>query len=212
MVYHINCAENFLLQLVLCHKYMRVVLREISQPEEPGKHPAKLVAMDLPEFGQAHRKIAVTAGGILENQYSASTVHGLDPEINVIYLCPEHVFPVVIPVSAYLPEDFVHNKRREYFLVAALHVLLSPEFYQLIPDNHALRMEERHARSLFLQAVQVEQVSQNSVVVRGQVFLLLLLLHLDFNNAFFLFLGLFPGLAVADFTRELGQRVALAVQ
>src|SRR3989338_5058001 len=125
--------------------------------------------MDLAKLGKFQRQIAVAARPAVEHRYRARTVHGLDCKFNVVDGCEEHVLLVMVPVARCLPERLVHYQRRIDFQIAALCVLCAPERHELVPDYHAFGVEERHARGHVMEAVKVQLLAKQAMIVLAKL-------------------------------------------
>ena len=120
--------------------------------------------MDQAEFSHAHREVAVTVDIALIDQDAAWAVHRFDGIRLIIDGCKIHIVAVMIPVTGLFPEMTVEDHRRHDFIVIGFVMEFMPEFEQVVAQDHSLGMEEREARTFFMETEQVELFTQFAVV------------------------------------------------
>ncbi len=76
----------------------------------------------------------------------------------------------MIPMPGTDPKITVQNHGSTDFLITSPGMLLPPEIFQLIPQNHAFRMEKRETRTLFLNAEQIQFLANLSVIALSGFF------------------------------------------
>jgi hypothetical protein len=157
---------------------VRVVLGETAHPGETREGAALLIAVDGAELGEAQRQLAIAAGAGAEDEVVERAVHGL--QVVVLALLDhvalvvdhlvevhgrEHAVLVPVEVLAGLEEGALGDVRAVDDVVAVLQQLAAHERLDLVPDDAALGVEHREARSdLVGEAEQVELDAQFAVV------------------------------------------------
>ena len=99
-------------QLFRNAEQMRIVLREAAHPHQAVEHPGALVPVHCPELGIAQRKVPVAAQPRLVDHNMEWTVHRFELIIHPLHLHGrKHVFPVVLGMTAGLPEIQTRDMR-----------------------------------------------------------------------------------------------------
>ena len=76
----VEAGEDLVVDLLSRAEDVRVVLREMANPQEPVERPARLVAMEGRGLCVADGQIPVTADVAPEQKHVPGAVHGLQPE------------------------------------------------------------------------------------------------------------------------------------
>ncbi len=143
---------------------MRVVLRELPHPHEPGQGARALVAVQPSHIREAERQVAIRAQGVTIDQGRLGAVHRLEAEDLLLGLHQEHVLAVVIPVTRFFPELLVDEDRRRDLLIAARVEDLADEALQLAHERPAVREPEGRAGRDVMKGVEVELAPELPVV------------------------------------------------
>ena len=122
------------------------------------------MAVNKTELAETQRQVAVAVYMCLVDKHTARAVHRLYRVILTVNLSEVHIFLVMIPMSGSFPQLAVHNHRSLDFLIAVTAVNLTPVVYKLVSDNHSVRVEEREAGTLFVQAEKIQLLAKLSVV------------------------------------------------
>ena len=164
LVEEVHDAGDFFFHLARQHEDMGVVLSEAADAEQAVEGTVEFMAMDQAEFSHAHREVAVTVDIALIDQDAAWAVHRFDGVRLIIDGCKIHIVAVMIPVTGLFPEMTVEDHRRHDFIVIGFVMEFMPEFEQVVAQDHSLGMEEREARTFFMETEQVELFTQFAVV------------------------------------------------
>src|SRR6266850_2678961 len=152
------------LDLLLCAKYVTVVLGEGADAHDAVQSARGFVARAHAELAVAQRQLAITAQALVVNQHVAGAVHRLDRVVALLRLGGEHVLPVILPVPRFLPQAAVENLRAAYFEIAVVLIDAPQVLLDLLPERPALRMPEHHARGFLLKMEKIQLRAQPPVV------------------------------------------------
>ena len=164
LLIHRHTLDDFILHLFLRHENVRIILREATYTEKAMERALQLMAMNKAEFADTHRQISVRTLLRLEEQDSAGAVHRFDRIVFVIDLGEVHIFLVMIPVTRLQPQLLRQDDRRHDLHIAEFLEELTLIVHQFISEDHALRVEEREARALFMEGEQIELLAELSVI------------------------------------------------
>ena len=164
LVKEVNGVLDLALNLVRGHKEMRVILREVADAEKSVQRTRELMAMHEPEFREAQRQIAVAVQLRAVDEHTAGAVHRLDRIVFLVDLGGIHILTVVEPMSRGLPQLAAEDHGCADLLIAVAAMHLAPVFQQLIAQDHAVRVEEREARPLLMDAEEVKLPAELAMV------------------------------------------------
>ena len=169
-IHQLQDPQDFSLDLFGGHEDVGVVLVKGPHPEQSVEHAAQFVAVHQAHFGGPDGQVAI--GGVLaaEEQHAARAVHGLDGVVGLVDDRGVHVFAVVFPVAAALPQLALEHDGRFGLHVAGGAVLVAPVVHQGVPHGHALGMKKGHARRLVVEAEQVQGRADAPVVALARLF------------------------------------------
>ena len=124
---------------------MRVVLRDVLDPQQAVQRAARLVAVQRRGLGEAHWQVTVAPQLAAEEEHVPRAVHRLErhPLLALVLLDEEHVVGVVVVVARSDVRLDVVEERRLDLEVAAPGVLPLAQGFQRVPDHHPLRVPER---------------------------------------------------------------------
>ncbi len=122
------------------------------------------MAVHQADLGRPQRQVPVGVRLAVVEQHAARAVHGLDGVLRLVDRGGVHVLAVVGPVPRALPERAVEDDRGLGLDVPGRAVLHAPVVEQRVPDDHALGVEEGHARRLVVEAEEVERLADFAVV------------------------------------------------
>ena len=162
---------------------MRIILREVADAEEPVQSTRKLVTMDESQLCQTQRQVTVAVQLGTIDEHAAGAVHRLDCIVLFVDLRGIHILAIVKPMPRGLPELTAENHRRADLLITVAAMYLAPIVEQCVAQCHSVRMEEREARPLLMQAEEIQFSAEFSVVA-----LCRLLQHVQVGIEFFLLL------------------------
>jgi hypothetical protein len=131
---------------------MGIVLVKGPDPEQAVEHAGQLVAVHQPDLRGADGQFPVGVRPGAVKQHAAGAVHGFDGIGLFIHLGGVHVFPVVLPVAAFLPQGALENNGGLGFHVTGFPVGIAPEIQQRVPDIHALGVKKGHARRIVMES------------------------------------------------------------
>ena len=171
------------LDLIGCHKEMRIILREVADAEKPVQSTRKLMTMDESQLCKAQRQITVAVQLGTIDEHAAGAVHRLDCIVLFVDLRGIHILAIVEPMPRGLPELTAENHRRADLLIPVAAMYLAPIVEQCVAQCHAVRMEEREARPLLVQAEEIQLSAEFPMVA-----LCRLLQHVQVGIKFFLLL------------------------
>ena len=163
----VQAADHLVLDLLLRAEDVGVVLRDVPHAQEPVQRAARLVAVHQPHLRVADRQVAVGAARVLVELDVRRAVHGLQAHGPLLDLREVHVVAVLLPVARLLPQLDVVEDRRLDLAVAAREVLRAPQLREAVPDDHPVRLPERHARRQLGEHEQVQLAPQLAVVARA---------------------------------------------
>jgi len=86
----------------------------------------QLMSMHQAQLAAANRQLSIGVRLISVNQHTARAVHGFYGIVHLINLGEVHVFFVMIPVTAGLPQLTVQNHRSHDFRVAITFMNFTP--------------------------------------------------------------------------------------
>ncbi len=112
LVKQLHDVLDLVFELVGGHEDVGVVLGEAADAEHAVQRAAQLMAVHQAQLAVAQGQVAVGVGLHLVDQNAAGAVHGLDGEILPVNDGGVHIFLVVIPVAAAVPELLVEDDRR----------------------------------------------------------------------------------------------------
>ncbi len=98
----VEAAEDLVLDLVVRTEDMAVVLRDMPNSQQAVQGAGRLVAMERPRLGEAHRELAIAAAAGVVDETVPRAVHRLQPEevlVPRLLLDEEHVVPELLPVT-----------------------------------------------------------------------------------------------------------------
>ena len=75
-----------------------------------------------------------------------------------------HVFPVVVPMTASLPESTVQHQGCFGFYISRRPVFIAPVGKKRIPDFHPFWMKKRHPGGLIVEAEQIQRFTQLAMI------------------------------------------------
>ena len=183
LVEEVNRMLDLALDLIGGHKEMRIILREVADAEEPVQSTRKLVTMDESQLCQTQRQVTVAVQLGTIDEHAAGAVHRLDCIVLFVDLRGIHILAIVEPMPRGLPELTAENHRRADLLIPVVAMYLAPIVEQCVAQCHSVRMEEREARPLLMQAEEIQFSAEFSVVA-----LCRLLQHVQVGIKFFLLL------------------------
>ena len=183
LVEEVDRVLDLTLDLIGGHKEMRIILREVADAEEPVQSTRKLVTMDESQLCQTQRQVTVAVQLRTIDEHAAGAVHRLDCIVLFVDLRGIHILAIVEPMPRGLPELTAEDHRRADLLIAVAAMYLAPIVEQCVAQCHAVRMEEREARPLLMQAEEIQFSAEFSVVA-----LCRLLQHVKVGIKFFLLL------------------------
>ena len=143
---------------------MGVVLGKATYPHQAVQGAGKLMAVHQAQFSQAFRQIPVGIDLPLIGEDGAGAVHGLDGIVHVVDLGEVHVVLVVIPVAGADPQIPVEDHGGTDLLIAPSLVLLPPEGFQLVAQDHAVGVEEGEPRTFVMDIEQIQLPAQLPVI------------------------------------------------
>ena len=176
----VHNAGNLVLDLVGRHKQVRVVLAEMPSAFDALQRTAGLEAEIVRHFADPDRQIPVGVQPVGINHHVVRAVHGAQYKAFAFHFHRrEHVFLVMIPVSAGPVKIHRADAGRHHVLIAQHPFLFLDIVFQFHPDRVALRKE--HGQSLADQVVRHEQLHflANLPVIPGFGFLHLALVFLQ---------------------------------
>ena len=141
-----------------------IVLGELPDAEKPVHDAAGFVPMHEAKLGNPHGELAVRVLPGLIDQAAAGTIHRLYRVVGVVEPGEVHVFFVVVPVAAPVPQLLVENDGRANLLVPISIVNAPPEVHDGVPDNHPFGMNERKAGTGLVETKQVQLPAEDAVV------------------------------------------------
>ena len=101
------------------------------------------------EVGHPYWELFVGMSLILVNQAVARAIHRLEAHclhsIAILVLHQEQVFLVVLVVTGDLPQVYVGQIWRDYFLITSFLILIPHKIHQRVVDFGPIRQEERAA-------------------------------------------------------------------
>ncbi len=162
LLVHSHTFDDFFLHLVLGHENVSIVLGEATYTEEAMEGAFQFVAVYQAEFADAHGEISVRTLLGLVVQDSAGAVHRFDCIVFFIDLGEVHIFFVVIPMAGLEPQFLGQNHRGHDFYIAEFFEEFSFVFHQLVAQVHALRVEEREARTFFMEGEEIQRFSASA--------------------------------------------------
>ena len=183
LVEEVNRVLDLTLDLIGGHKEMRIILREVADAEKPVQSTRKLMTMDEAQLGKTQRQITVAVQLGTIDEHAAGAVHRLDCIVLFVDLRGIHILAIVEPMPRGLPELTAENHRRADLLIAVAAMYLAPIVEQCVAQCHAVRMEEREARPLLVQAEEIQFSAEFPMVA-----LCRLLQHVQVGIEFFLLL------------------------
>ena len=183
LVEEVNRVLDLTLDLIGGHKEMRIILREVADTEKPVQSTRKFMTMDEAQLGKTQRQIAVAVQLRTIDEHAAGAVHRLDCIVLFVDLRGIHILAIVEPMPRGLPELTAEDHRRADLLIAVAAMYLAPIVEQCVAQCHSVRMEEREARPLLVQAEEIQFSAEFSVVA-----LCRLLQHVQVGIEFFLLL------------------------
>ena len=164
LAHQLQQRRDLVLELVEAAVDVGVVLRELTDAEEPRQRARPLVAVQPAHVGEAQGQVAVRAERMTVDERGLRAVHRLEAEGLRFRLHEEHVLAEVLPVARLLPEPLVDEDRRRDLLVATRVQHLAHEPLQLAHERPAVRQPHRRARRHIVEDVEVELAAELPVV------------------------------------------------
>ena len=161
---HADDVRDLLLDLLLGHKEVGIVLRELAHAEQAVEGAREFVAVQDLAFGYAQRKVAIAVLARLEEEHRVGAVHRLDAEDLALRLHLEHVLVVVLPVAGSLVERLVVDDGVADLDVALCGVDVAPEVAEAAVDLPAARVPEDGAGRLLMEGEEVKLFAELAVV------------------------------------------------
>ena len=86
--------------MILGAEDVPVILLERAHPHDAVQRARRLVAVILPELGQAQRQVAIAPRALAEHHHRAGTVHRLERQrfLVLVDADQEHMGAVIVPV------------------------------------------------------------------------------------------------------------------
>ncbi len=164
IVHQINDTDDLIPDLLRKHKDMSIILGKATNPHQAMEGTGQLMTVDQPQLCHSYRQIPIAVDFSLIEKHAARTVHRLYRVVLPIDFGKIHIVLVMIPMPGTDPKITVQNHGSADFLITSLYMLLPPEIFQLIPQDHAFRMKKRKARTFFLNAEQIQFLANFSVI------------------------------------------------
>ena len=162
----IHASFHFRFDLRRHAENVGVVLRKAADAQQAVQHSAALVAVNSPEFREAHGQIAIAMQLGLVNENVARAVHGLELVIGLLHFDrAEHAVPIKAGVPAGLPEIEPHDVRCVNEIVAAFEKLVAQPVFDDFANQPALGMPENQSRTgFFLDAEEIQLDAQLAMI------------------------------------------------
>ena len=182
-VNQLGYTDNLILDLLGQHKDVGIILPEAAYTHQTVQRTGQLMAVYQANLAHTNRQVTVAVHIIFVNQNTAGAVHRFNGKILFINLGEVHIFFVVVPMAAALPQRTVQHNRGADLLIVGSGVDLTPVSLQLVTQNAALGQIEREAGAFIHKCKQAQLGTQLAVVT------LFGLLHAEQVSVQLLFIG-----------------------
>ena len=170
IVDHTNTGVHFIANLIFSTEDMRIILGKAANAHQTMQRARRFVTVAATEFRHTQRQVAVGFQPLVEDLHVTRAVHRLDTVFTVLRRGGEHRIFVVVPVAGFFPQHTVHHERTFYFLILVLFQFRTNKRFQFTEDGPAVIVPEHHPRRLFLHVIQVELLTDFTVVTLGGFF------------------------------------------
>ena len=160
-LYH---ALDFVLDLLPGHKDVGIVLGKATHPHQPMQCAGQLMPVHNAQLAHTQRQILVGVHFVLIHQNTAGAVHRLNGKVLVVNNGGVHIFFIVVPVTAALPQLAAEDNGSRDLLIPGSRVDLAPVVDQLVLEDHTLGQEEREPGTFLHNGKQLQLLAQLAVI------------------------------------------------